>query len=1077
MPQKPTLKAKGIHSFYNPLGSQPDGSLTVADNVVIDRPDVIEQRRGFTQYGDDVFIESMKQIMTYKSRILAHYDDALIFDSDGAGAFSEFNGSYDEVEAGLRIKSLEANGNLYFTTAEGIKKISATAASEFVTTSGYITQAGGVKALDVTGTIDYTTTGFFSVSSKVAYRIVWGKEDENKNRILGAPSSRLVVTNYDNSLTATVDLSFRIPSAISTTDTTYFYQVYRTAVVSGDTSDDDPGEEFNLIIEDYPTSGQLTAKLVTLDDSTPETLRVGGAFLYTNPISGEGILQANEVPPIASDICLFKNTVFYANTETKQRLNLALLSVSDFVSATSTFTITDGTTTNTYTFIGTAEIFTALFDTQANTTDAGYFLFSSASNERKYFAWMDKTGATTQPAGADTAGRIPVRCNISASVSAADVATVVKTAIHALDDFTATVNVATVTITNIKNGNTTDPTNSAVTPVGGAFALNVTTQGTGENAASKQILLSSEATVGLQLDETGRSIVNIINQQSTEIVEAFYLSGENDIPGLVLLEAKTVSQIAFYLTANNSTTGENFNPSLPTSGSTVISDNEVRPNRVYFSKFQQPEAVPIVNFFDVGPRDKAIKRVIPLREAVYILKEDGIYRVTGETGSFVVDAFDGAPLIIAPDSAVALNNRIYFLSTQGIVEVSDTGTQIISHKIENLVAPISSAAYDVSTASFGVGYEIDRSYLLFTVTKSSDTYATQCFRFNTLTNSWVRWPISKTCGVVKPDDNKLYLGAADEFFIEQERKNFLRTDYADRSHVLSFDEGAATDDETIFVLSSVNDAEVGDALVQTQYVTIAKYNQLLAKLDADTGVTDTTYVSLLEMDPGDSMAQKLADLAAKLDADGGVTDTNYAASISGSTDFATLQLDYNIITAKLNLDATVTDTDYYTSSGTHPQESVLTNVTRFSSQVTLYEAQPFMMCPVTLYKGIKTHIEWSPEHLGDASVMKQYSEGTIMFENDNFTTAEAAYKSDLSIAYKPIEFTKQGNGDWGTYDWGDRNWGGLANASPFRTYIPRDKQRSRYIQCRFKHKCAREKWEIFGISYTFRPISAKAYED
>jgi hypothetical protein len=44
-----------------------------------------------------------------------------------------------------------------------------------------------------------------------------------------------------------------------------------------------------------------------------------------------------------------------------------------------------------------------------------------------------------------------------------------------------------------------------------------------------------------------------------------------------------------------------------------------------------------------------------------------------------------------------------------------------------------------------------------------------------------------------------------------------------------------------------------------------------------------------------------------------------------------------------------------------------------------------------------------------------------------------------------------------------------------RTYIPANKQRCRFIQAYFAHNSAREKWAIFGISYTLRVLSERAY--
>jgi hypothetical protein len=166
--QSVTLKARGLYSYPNSLSEMPEGALTVADNVVIDRNGVIEPRRGFKQYGDELTlgIDRAKQLLTYKNRILRHFGTTLQYDN-GTGTFTSFSGSYLETETGLRLKSVEANGNLYFTTANGVKRISATSASQFSSGAGYIRGAGGTAALDVNGTVNYTTTGFFGNETTV----------------------------------------------------------------------------------------------------------------------------------------------------------------------------------------------------------------------------------------------------------------------------------------------------------------------------------------------------------------------------------------------------------------------------------------------------------------------------------------------------------------------------------------------------------------------------------------------------------------------------------------------------------------------------------------------------------------------------------------------------------------------------------------------------------------------------------------------------------------------------------------------------------------------------------------------
>ena len=153
------LKALGLNFSPNAL-ELPPGSMLEANNVIIRRDDVVESRRGYKQYGEPTTTsDPVKQLAIYRQRILRHYADKLAFQdgtlNDGTAKFTEFNGSFTEVEEGLRIKYVQSkNGNFYFTTDEGIKKISAATADEFSTDAKYITQAGGIKALDLDAKIN-----------------------------------------------------------------------------------------------------------------------------------------------------------------------------------------------------------------------------------------------------------------------------------------------------------------------------------------------------------------------------------------------------------------------------------------------------------------------------------------------------------------------------------------------------------------------------------------------------------------------------------------------------------------------------------------------------------------------------------------------------------------------------------------------------------------------------------------------------------------------------------------------------------------------------------------------------------
>jgi hypothetical protein len=1161
--QSVTLKAAGLNTLNNPFSSVLEGSLAEAINVNIDRNNVLEPRRGMFQYGT-LFGDGndrVKQIFNYKDVILRHVLSKIQFDSDAAGSFVDFQGQdTNEVQEGLRIKGIEANGNFYYTTATGIKKLSAATSADFPTIS--IQDAGGPKGLDVQATPNYTNNGFLEANSKVAYRIVWGYKDNNNNLILGSPSARTVVYNVSTTNSCFVDLKFSVPREIQSTD--YFYQVYRTGITTGDLppvvttpqEPADPGDEMNLVFEENITSAEITSGIISVVDITPEDFRKNGTLLYTNPTSGDGIGQANEKPPFAKDVCLYKGYTFYANTSTVQRLNFSFLSVVDFVTNVTQFRVNSGATTNVYKFQGSMETYTIEFGTSAvadfyNSVagTAKYFTLQSANNAVNYCVYWVKD--ITKDLAPSLPGYLNVKVDISAAGSLSVLMDDTASAIMlATNEFNITKSGTKLITACANNGYVTNTPTQTVS--NGKFAISKNGLGTGEDAANKKIFLpriptgtENGPTVSQQLEQVATSLVRVLNLEDN-IVYAYYQSDYGDVPGAVLLEQQDTTGPQFYITSDQ---GQEFTPSLPNSGTLVSSTNEISPNRVMWSKFQQPEAVPLANYQDVGPRDREIKRIIALRDSLFIFKEDGIYRLSGDTAPFTIAPFDFSTQVLAPDTAVVLNNQIYALSTQGVCVVTDTGVQIISRPIENQLLKIARLPYHFKTASFGVSYETDRSYLLYTVTNEDDVVATQVFRYNTFTSCWTKWSMTATCGLVSFADDKLYIGAGDANFTEKERKTLTRADHADRQYSLQVSLNGVNGNQ--IAVNSVSRVAVGDVVIQQQYLTAQQFNQLLDKLDRDIGVFDDNYLAQLLYIPGQDMRSKLNDLSLKLDADPGVdyagfnTDiadqtytltavtpsgpytvlttsvnhnikpsryitiggTDSTPAISGThkvisttnntltiaktitaagttgtiqtaiNDFRDIQACYNIITYLLNNDTHVFFTNYPTSTGTVDFEVSILGINKNTNSIIVKTGEAFLFGEITLYKAIPSTVIWNPLYFGDPSLTKQVREGTMIFENSNFSKVTIAYGTDMSPGFAPITFEGPGLsvGDWGYFAWGSINWGGVAAPIPLRTYIPLVKQRCRFMNVKFMHNVAFEKYAIYGLSLTYRIISTRGY--
>lgn len=305
------LDAKGLYTNPNDLSKVPVGALLDATNIVIDRDGIAEQRRGMQAYGDAIALSGdiVDSMFNYQDRLIVHYGDTFIYDSDGLGTWIAYSGSYNIPTGAFAIRSVQANKNIYFTSSSGILKLDSI--------TGTIRPAGVSQGLDGSGTTS-GVSGWFPDQTQVAYRIIWGYVDANNNTILGAPSQRIIIANTSGG-TRNVDLTFTIPDEVTTS---YFYQIYRSPTSVDLTTQ--PNDEMQLVIQLSPTAGQIAAQEVTITDSVPDELK--GATIYT-AASQQGIGQSNFTPPIAVDFTAFKNFVFYANTIGKQFIDLTLLSV------------------------------------------------------------------------------------------------------------------------------------------------------------------------------------------------------------------------------------------------------------------------------------------------------------------------------------------------------------------------------------------------------------------------------------------------------------------------------------------------------------------------------------------------------------------------------------------------------------------------------------------------------------------------------------------------------------------------------------------------------------------------------
>lgn len=655
-PQQPNflnIQVQGLHLNPSTFGKNaPPGALTVADNVVIDRPSVVATRRGFDNSFSTLTGAGASSLFQYNNtNLLYGTDKELYVDLLADGSFTPYSGTYDvpdPTSAPSRIRAVEANKNFYFITEVGTYRLDHTV--------GQPRLAGAPPGLSGTGAIT-GVTGFLPASTNIAYRVVFGYTDYNQQLVLGAPSSRIVVRNT-GATSANVTLTFQVPKEIQAAPANFFYQVYR-----GSASVDlatEPDDEMSLTYEEVFAGGAT----VVIVDQTPSSLL--GAALYTNQ-GQDGILQANYRPPWATDICLFKQYAFYANTRSLQTAPLTLI----------------------------------------------------------------------------VAG--------------------------ALNGTDALIPGDTVTFTESQVGGT-------------SFTLTATAGA--NNLALGQFTVSNTGNPGYDLQITASNIALVSNGYASNVfLTGYYISSDTDLPGKLSFSRLDLVADAFTITSSRANCWEQALP--------ATSVNDARPNRIYYSKFNQPEAVPLVNYVEVGSANQPINRIIPLRDGVMVLKQDGVFRISNAAPPFNITPIDYNIRILADNTAAELDNSVYFLSDQGVVALSDSDAKIMSFVLDKTIIENTSPELfpNLQEVAWGIAYQSARKYILFMPLLSTDTQSQQQYVYNHLTEVWTRWTLGATCGVVLKSDGKLYLGSkvgtapgALDSYVYQERKSFTRADYADNQY-------------------------------------------------------------------------------------------------------------------------------------------------------------------------------------------------------------------------------------------------------------------------------------------------------
>lgn len=1031
--KKDIQRFAGLYTHPNPLSEVPEGSLTMAINCSIDREGIIENRRGFDFFGSNIYGAAIDKLLDYKNRALIHHGSTLSYDSNGLGNFTDYSGTYDNVASGVKIKSQEQNGSLFFTSADGIQKIE--------TLSSTPRKAGIPPALDTKLSFGTSIEGFMPYNTRIAYRVVWTRTDANEVFTQGAPSSRAEIANIPATVTSltrsgsTVTVTTIGPHGYSTGDiidiegseafTTLTSLTQAAGVATGTVGaaadNPAPGDivtirgaaqpeyngDFTVIANPSattftygidadastisPATGDIQAGtftdgynglyVITVSSSTVFTYTINDTPVTTaSAIEGQSIIagKAQDVTltfPVPSDIdTSFTYRVYRSGVTASPDISpddrMYLVAENPYVSG-STITITDITPID----LEGEELYTN--DTQEGISQSNYrpplskditlyktFMFYGNTNREQFIDnQLLSVDGITRDTDTITIGSEVYTFSSAENVGAKKFRLFADQSGSSLSRTGSVATITTAQDHGLSPGDrvfisgATDPgfngTYSVVTaPSSLTFTIAVDS-----SLASSDTVVVSTGSPAQNIAATARSLTYIISAASSNYY-GFYTSGADDVPGLIRIIGRELDTPAFTMTSTNPVKSK-FGTALPTT-----SENESVGNRLYYSKNSQPDSVPLLNYFDIGPRDKSILRIVGLRDSLFIIKEEGVYRLAGDDErSFTITLFDSNLRCQAAESVARLTNNIFMFTDQGIIQMGDGGVALVSRPIEKTILPILSFP-NFSTLMHGTGYESDRKYILWCQDIDTDTKPVVAYVYNYVTNAWTKWEKPAYSGLVINDN--LFLANGYTNTVLKERKDRARED----------------------------------------------------KKDESVTATITSY----------------------------------------SVDVATITYSYSTVPLQAGM--------YLQQGG---ETAKILSVTGNVCQ--LDRPAPFTTGSCTLSLPIMMQFELTPETVGSAGTLKQFREMQFYPEADSFTVAQVYFASDLSTVNESVTFSYPNRQlGWGYFPWGSEPWGDsgrILGTTPLRTYIPKDLQRCRSIVIGFIHNVANENMAILNTSIVF----------
>lgn len=584
--------------------------------------------------------------------------------------------------------------------------------------------------------------------------------------------------------------------------------------------------------------------------------------------------------------------------------------------------------------------------------------------------------------------------------------------------------------------------------------------GPGIPHADRVFWVYSGGTTAQNIANTAKDLAQTIAYYAASgAVDASYASSSTDFPGKILIQS-IYPEIGFTL----KTTGTfPLNPSLSVKETFAP---ESYPNRVYVSKFQEPEAVPYSNYLDVGDSDDPILTIKTLRDSAFIIKKRSIWRLNGDTiEGFTLSLVTSTVTTLSAKTVKILGEYIYGVSPNGIYKLAGSSVSYVSDMVKDLASNL-----DETQVHAWVD-EVENRYFL-----NLGTYD-RILVYDVEKDVFFTWDLAKIAVAGMAYDGIHYIAA---YLNPAEDTGGFLIQRGNMAYNESY--GDSTQYSALKITSVVPvDPFVGVPPPPPPggYTYVVTGTTPYDKLDLQAlGVT------------------KIGDPTRSFTIGGKISEFSFYAQSTATTNltgyYSTNQLDRNYLLVSSHSGSTFTISatsgtgngtrgmslnpgDYLIETNGAGKAKILSKTSSTSLQVEILTTPSYTVPTAWVpYRGVTSAIEFWPFFGEGPEIYKDFREVAVISAVPPYGPMRLTYSTDLTNPqiYEEYQYASAPIG-WGNFPWGSKPWGesGDLTEEVERSIAPITLDKGHKLKYKWEVSASRQLWELYGISIQYRNIN------